>query len=119
MEMRTDPIEIIARVAERDGRRRAFDVWVHKAKKAGWSVSVESVTDEGPGAECGAVDIEGLRYRILHDKRVRQPVAIVPPGQHLIAAAVELTTGRSEGVVWTWEFTHAAWAEPILPIESG
>jgi hypothetical protein len=119
IEMRTDPVEIIARVDEHDGRQRAFDVWVHKAKKAGWSVSVESVAGDRPGTECGVVDIEGLRYRIHHGKRVRQPVAIVPPGRHLIAAAVRLTTGRSEDVVWTWEFTHAAWAEPILPIESG
>jgi hypothetical protein len=32
---RTDPVEIIARVDERDDRERAFGVWVHEATKAG------------------------------------------------------------------------------------
>jgi hypothetical protein len=115
MDKRTDPVEILARVDERDGRQRAFDVWVDKARKAGWEVAVESTSTDDPGPECGVVEIEGLRYRILHAKRVRHRVAIVPPGRHLIAAAVDLSLGRADGVVWAWEFGHAAWAEPIVP----
>ncbi|MFY1616988.1 hypothetical protein [Micromonospora sp. WMMD736] len=38
----------------------------------------------------------------------------MPRGQHLIAAAVDATTGGSDGIIWTWEFVHAAWAEPII-----
>lgn len=114
MDNRTDPIEIIARVPEQHGKQRAFDVWCHKASKEGWSVGVESNYADEPGDECGVVDIEGLRYRIHHAKRVRQRVGIVPDGQHLIAAAVKLSTGESNGIVWTSEFTHAAWAEPIV-----
>ncbi|TYC06666.1 hypothetical protein FXF53_02780 [Micromonospora sp. WP24] len=114
MDDRTDPVEIIARVAEDHGKQRAFEVWLHKVGKAGWSVVVESTSVDEPGDECGIVDVEGLRYRIRHAKRVRIPVAIVPPGQHLIAAAVKMTTSGLDGVTWTWEFDHAAWAEPII-----
>ena len=118
MDKRTDPIEIIARVDEHDGRERAFEVWVHKAMKAGWSVTVESTSSDVSGSECGVVEIEGLRYRIHHAKRLRQPVAIVPAGKHLIAAAVEMSMGKvDDDVVWTWEFRHAAWAEPIVADE--
>ncbi|MBC6469293.1 hypothetical protein [Actinomadura alba] len=114
MDTRTDPVEIIARVGERDGRQRAFDVWVHKAMKAGWAVAVESTSLDRPGTECGVVEIEGLRYRIHHGKRVRGTVAIVPAGQHLIAATVKLTMGESDGVSFTSEFVHAAWVEPLV-----
>jgi hypothetical protein len=107
-------VEIIARVSERDGRQRALDVWVHKATRAGLTVVVESTSAAEPGPLCGIVDIEGLRYRILHDKRVRQRVAIVPAGQHPIEAVAKLTTGEPvEGLTWTWHFVHAAWAEPL------
>ncbi|MFG3690772.1 hypothetical protein [Micromonospora sp. NPDC047740] len=114
MDNRTDPVEIIARVDERDGKQRAFEVWLYKAHKEGWSVTVESTSLDQPGEECGVVDIECLKYRIRHAKRVRGRVAIVPPGQHLIAATVKLTMGESDGVSWTSEFMHAAWAEPII-----
>lgn len=118
MDTRPDPVEILAHVPERDGRQRAFDVWVHKATKAGWAVTVESTCTDQPGtALCGVVDIEGLRYRVFFAKRVRVEVAMVPPGKHLIAAAVDLTMGRAEGVTWTSEFRHAAWAEPIIDDE--
>jgi hypothetical protein len=70
MDTRTDPIEIIARVSKRDGQERAFEVWVHKAAKAGWSVHVESTWFDRPGPECGVVKIEGLRYRIQHAERI-------------------------------------------------
>jgi hypothetical protein len=112
MDSRTDPVEIIARVAERDGKQRAFDVWIHKASNEGWSVTVLSTSADQPGRECGVVDIEGLKYRIRHAKRIRQRVGIVPAGQHLIAAT--LSMGESDGIAWTWEFDHAAWAEPII-----
>ncbi|WP_446218211.1 hypothetical protein [Micromonospora sp. IBHARD004] len=114
MDNRTDPIEIIARVSEQDGKQRAFEVWLHKANKEGWSVTVESTSVDAPGDECGVVDIEGLKYQIRHARRVRQQVAIVPAGQHLIAAAVKLSLGESDGFSWTSEFVHAAWAEPVI-----
>jgi hypothetical protein len=112
---RADPVEIIARVDERDGRERAFGVWVHKATKAGWAVTVVATSFDRPGTECGIVDIEGLSYRVHHGHRVRKRVGIVAPGRHLIAAAVDLATGDEDGVTWTWELSHAAWAEPVLP----
>jgi len=114
MDGRTDPVEIIARVAEDHGKQRAFDVWCHKASKEGWSVTVESASPNQPGDECGVVDIEGLKYRIHHAKRVRQRVGIVPVGQHLIMAALDVAQGEADDISWTWEFEHAAWAEPIL-----
>jgi hypothetical protein len=115
VEDRPDPVEIIARVVERDGGQRAFDVWVYKAKQAGWSVVVESASPRRPGTACGVVEIEGLRYRIHPGKHVRLRVARVPEGQHAIAAAVDLASGRGvAGVTWGWTFTHAAWAQPIL-----
>jgi hypothetical protein len=111
---RTDPVEIIARVDEPDGRERAFGVWIHKATKAGWTVTVVSTSFDRLGTECGVVDVDGLPYRIHHGRRVRQRVGIVAPGRHLIAAAVDLATGEQDGITWTWDFSHAAWAEPIL-----
>jgi hypothetical protein len=87
---RVDPVEILAKVSEENGKQRAFEVWQHKATKAGWPVTVESASVEQPGPECGIVEIEGLRYTIRHEPRVRQRVA------------------------GAWEFTHAAWAEPVL-----
>jgi hypothetical protein len=86
---RVDPVEIMAKVSEDNGKQRAFEVWRHKAEKAGWPVTVESATLDQPGPECGIVEIEGLRYTIRHEPRVRHRVA----GE--------------------WQFTHAAWAEPI------
>ncbi|MCW3818050.1 hypothetical protein ONA91_26735 [Micromonospora sp. DR5-3] len=117
MDNRTDPIEIIARVSEQDGKQRAFEVWCYKAGKEGWAVTVESSSVDEPGDECGVVDVEGLRYRIRHARRIRQRVAIVPAGRHLIAAAVDLSLGRSDEVTWMWEFGHAAWAEPVIEDE--
>ena len=77
-------------------------------------MTVDSSSVDQPGNECGVVAIEGLKYRIRHTKRVRRRVAIVPAGQHLTAAAVDSATGRSDGITWTWEFDHAAWAEPMI-----
>src|SRR5258706_11754843 len=89
MAARIDPVEIIARVSDDNGKQRAFEVWRHKATKAGWPVTVESTSLDRPGSECGVVQIEGLRYRIHHAKRVRQRVAVVPTEHHPIAAAVK------------------------------
>jgi len=118
MDTRTDPVQILARVSEEHGRQRAFDVWVDKATKAGWAVTVESTCADQPGtALCGVVEIEGLRYRVFHAKRVRVEVAVVPRGKHLIAAALDMLQGQAAGVTWISEFRHAAWAEPIVDDE--
>jgi hypothetical protein len=102
---RIDPVEIIARVSEDNGKQRAFEVWIHKATKAGWPVTVESASLDRPGSECGVVQIEGLRYRIHHAKRIRQRVA----------ATVKQSAGETvDGTTWTWTLTHAAWAEPVV-----
>ncbi|MEU8330584.1 hypothetical protein [Micromonospora sp. NPDC048839] len=114
MDNRTDPVLIIAGVSESDGKQRALEVWLYKATKEGWSVTVESTSVDEPGDQCAVVHIEGLKYRIRHAKRVRQHVTIVPAGQHLVDAAVNLRMGESNGVTQTWEFGHAAWAEPIV-----
>ncbi|ADL48203.1 hypothetical protein Micau_4693 [Micromonospora aurantiaca ATCC 27029] len=114
MDNRTDPIEIIARVSENQGMQRALEVWLYKTHQEGWPVTVESSSVDQPRNDCGVVAVEGLEYRIRHTKRVRRRVAIVPAGQHLIAAAVDSATGRSDGITWTWEFDHAAWAEPMI-----
>jgi hypothetical protein len=116
MEQRVDPVEILAHVSELDGRQRAFDVWIHKAKKAGWTVEVESAAPtEAPGTRCGTVTIEGLRYCVHHGKRIRRLVGYTPPSVHLISAAVAQSKGEEvPGTEWAWEFAHAAWAEPIL-----
>lgn len=114
MDNRTDPVEIIARVSEKDGKHRAFEVWLYKAAKAGWSVTVEATTVDEPGDQCGTIDVEGLRYRIRHAKRVRKRVGYVQPGRHLTGAALDVATGESDDVFWTWEFGHAAWADPIV-----
>lgn len=90
---RTAPVEIFARVEEADGQERAFGVWVHKATKAGWTVAVLSTSFDQPGTECGAVEIEGLSYRIHHGRQVRQEVGIVAPGRHLIAALLAVGAG--------------------------
>ncbi|MFI5925031.1 hypothetical protein ACIA3K_03510 [Micromonospora sp. NPDC051543] len=92
MENRTDPIEIIAQVSARDGKQRALEVWLYKADKEGWPVTVESSSVDETGDECAVVEIESLRYQILHAKRVRRRVAIVPRGQHLIAAGAGAPT---------------------------
>ncbi|MEV0900750.1 hypothetical protein [Actinoplanes sp. NPDC049802] len=116
MDERTDPVEILAHVGERDGRARAFEVWCYRAQKAGWEVDVESTSFEDDGDVCGIVHIEGLRYRIRHSPRVRRQVYHVDSAQHPIAVAVAMTAGGEiEGrVTHGVEFTHAAWAEPIL-----
>ncbi|WP_236647289.1 MULTISPECIES: hypothetical protein [Micromonospora] len=80
MDNRTDPIEIIARVSEQDGKQRAFEVWLYKANKEGWSVAVESTSVEAPGDECGVVDIEGLRSRSATRGESGNTSPSCPPG---------------------------------------
>jgi hypothetical protein len=117
VDQRVDPVEVLAYVSEHDGRQRAFEVWLHKAAKAGWAVAVESTAPpDATGSQCGTVDVEGLLYRIHHGKRVRKLVGYTPVTEHLISAAVKHLQGEeTPGTTWVWEFTHAAWAEPILP----
>lgn len=115
MDDRTDPIEIIARVS--DGKQRALEVWLYKAGKEGWSVTVESTSTDRPGDQCAVVDIEGLRYQICYGKRVRRRMGVLPAGQHVIEAAVKVSMGESTGVTWTTTFALAAWAEPIIEDE--
>jgi hypothetical protein len=54
-----------------------------------------------PFAGHARVDIEGLKYRIHHVKRVRHPVAIVPPGRYLVMAVLDLAQGNADGITWT------------------
>jgi hypothetical protein len=114
MDTRPDPVQIFAGVRERDGKQRAFDVWVHKTLKAGWSVTVESNCVDEPGTACGVVDVEGLRYRVHHGKRLRLRSGTVTADRHAAAAVADLSRGEAAGISWGWVFTHAAWAEPIL-----
>ncbi|MFZ3498071.1 hypothetical protein ACODT5_33435 [Streptomyces sp. 5.8] len=102
MENRTDPVEIIARVGGVDPRR-ALEVWIHLASRAGWNVT-EAVGDDVPSAptECGVVDIEGLRYRVHVAPRVR----------HLL---MEVVDGQ---MVQRPILNAAAWAEPVVSRES-
>jgi hypothetical protein len=82
---------------------------------AGWSVTVAYQRLDQPGTLCGGVEIEGLRYRVHHGPRVRRQVNIVPPGQHLIAAAVKQSMGQTvEGIRTVCEFGYAARLEPDL-----
>ncbi|MFQ6328374.1 hypothetical protein ACLMAL_19820 [Nocardia sp. CWNU-33] len=89
-------------------------MWIWKARKAGWLVSVESSSADEPGDECGVVDVEGLKYRINFSPRVRRRVFHSAPGQHAIATAIEIATGESAPAAWGWEFAPAVWAEPIV-----
>ncbi|GGN87153.1 hypothetical protein [Nocardia rhizosphaerihabitans] len=114
MDNRKDPIQIIASVSRRDDKQRAFEVWIWRAGKEGWSVSVVSSSVDEPGHVCGIVDVEGLKYRINLSSRVRKRVYYAEPGQHAGAAVAEMTTGESEPPVWGWGFAPAAWAEPII-----
>ncbi|WP_159425052.1 hypothetical protein [Streptomyces sp. TLI_053] len=100
---RIDPVEIIARVGgvrpDVGGSERAFDVWVHLARKAGWDVIDDpgySAADKGTA--CGIVSLEGLKYRIHYGLHVRQDMA-------------DDSTGH---LTWRPVLAHAAWAEPIL-----
>jgi len=44
---------------------------------------------------------------------------VVTVESHLVAAALDMLQGQEDDIVWTWEFDHAAWAEPIVDDEPG
>jgi hypothetical protein len=101
---RVDPVEIIARVGgvnpDFGGKARAFEVWIHLARKAGWEVN--SIQGEAQQAEtaCGAVTIEGISYKVPDGPRVRRPLA----------------EGIGDQVKVRDVLAYAAWAEPIALI---
>jgi hypothetical protein len=101
---RVDPVEIIARVGgvnpDFGGKARAFEVWIHLAKKAGWDVG--SIQSEAQHAEtaCGIVTIEGISYTVHYGPRVRRSLV------EEIGDQVEIRD----------VLAYAAWAEPIALI---
>ncbi len=102
-EDRVDPVQILARVGGATRRDRdvdrAFEVWVHLARKAGWDV-VESSEDRDPDdpTDLGSVLIEGIKYRIRYAPRVRRLLADDSTG-HLTYRDI---------------LGYASWAEPDL-----
>lgn len=100
---RVDPVEIIARVGgvkpDIGGSERAFQVWVHKARKAGWNVAEDPGYHQAPGrTECGGVVIDGLKYKVHYGLRLRRDM-------------VDDSTGH---MAYRPVLAHAAWAEPDL-----
>jgi hypothetical protein len=100
---RVDPIQIIARVGGVAYRSmdasRAFEVWVHLTRKAGWDVTelpVERNADDP--TDLGAVMVEGIKYRIRFGPRVRRLLA-------------DDSTGH---LAYKDALGYAAWAEPDL-----
>lgn len=102
---RMDPVQIFARVGGVAYRsmdaNRAFEVWVHLARSAGWDV-VELPADRkvDDPADLGAVMVEGIKYRIQFSPRVRRHLADDSTGH--------LTYKDALG--------YAAWAEPDLSV---
>lgn len=102
-EERVDPVQIFARVGGVTYRsmdaNRAFEVWVHLARSAGWDV-VELPADRkvDDPTNLGAVMVEGIKYRIRFSPRVRRLLADDSTGH--------LTYKDALG--------YAAWAEPDL-----
>lgn len=79
--------------------RRAFDVWVHLARKEGWEVEeVSPSPSDGDDSVCGEVRIEGITYTIRYALRVR--------GRGL--------DDRTVPPSWRPVLNFAAWAEPRL-----
>jgi hypothetical protein len=92
-EDRFDPVEILARVGgfKPEDPERAYQVWVDKARKAGWTVLEEpGYQAGGHGTLCGLVAIEGLAYRVHYGLRVRSTMTeLLNPGSaHLIQQAL-------------------------------
>ncbi|WP_406097460.1 hypothetical protein [Kitasatospora purpeofusca] len=48
LEERTDPVQIIAKVGNFEGRDRAVEVWMHFATEAGWQVALASAAPRAP-----------------------------------------------------------------------
>jgi hypothetical protein len=119
---RVDPVEILARVGgvSAENPERAYQVWVHKARKAGWTVVEEpGYHDATEGTLCGTVSIEGLRYRVHYGLRVRSMLVELTESStaHVIEQAVAVVGGAP--VRRFPIFAHAAWVEPDLGGEAG
>jgi len=87
--------------------QRIVEVWAHVATKAGWSIEIvadfipEVPADFTPGVdakECGAVEIEGIRYVVKYGRRVR----------------TKLFDDSTGSVVVRPVLGHAAWVEPVV-----
>ncbi|WP_394618343.1 hypothetical protein JNUCC0626_04380 [Lentzea sp. JNUCC 0626] len=95
MDERTDPTLIIAQPGGlAPPRQRIVEVWAHLAAKAGWQVEPVADFELTTKQDCGAVDVEGLRYVVKYGPRLREP----------------LYEGNSERPV----FAPAAWVEPLV-----
>ncbi|MFD3957639.1 MULTISPECIES: hypothetical protein [Streptomyces] len=103
---RVDPVQIFARVGGVTYRAmdasRAFEVWVHLARSAGWDV-VELPADRkvDDPEDLGAVMVEGIKYRIHYSPRMRRLLA-------------DDSTGR---LSYKDALGFAAWAEPTLSVD--
>ncbi|MFE6978425.1 hypothetical protein [Streptomyces sp. NPDC057682] len=98
---RVDPVQILARVGGVAYRAmdadRAFEVWVHLARSAGWEVGERSDDRRtGDPTDLGSVMVEGIKYRIRYSPRVRRLLA-------------DDSTGH---LVYQDALGYAAWAEP-------
>ncbi len=100
---RVDPVQIFARVGGVGYRsmdaNRAFEVWVHLARSAGWDVvelPADRKADDPEGL--GAVMVDGIKYRIHYSPRVRRLLA-------------DDSTGH---LSYKDALGFAAWAEPEL-----
>ncbi|MET7987379.1 hypothetical protein [Streptomyces sp. NPDC005281] len=82
---------------------RAFEVWVHLTRQAGWDV-VELPADHNADdpTDLGAVMVEGIKYRIHFSPRVRRLLADDSTGH--------LTYKDALGYV--------GWAEPDLTAQN-
>ncbi|MDX3314187.1 hypothetical protein P1S61_35025 [Streptomyces sp. ME08-AFT2] len=99
---RIDPVGIIARVGDFTSQEQALKDWVRLAKKAQWQVElVDEFPLDAEAGDCGAVEVEGLRY-LIH---------LTP---HVRMLLVDDTDGK---VTKRPVFSHAAWAEPIVEEE--
>lgn len=100
---RVDPVQIFARVGGVTYRSmdagRAFEVWVHLARSAGWDVAeIPSGSKEDDPTDLGAVMVEGIKYRIRFSPRVRRLLA----------------DDSTENLSYRDALGFAAWAEPDL-----
>ncbi|WP_327068111.1 hypothetical protein [Kitasatospora sp. NBC_01302] len=106
MDERPDPVQIIARVGtsfRAAEPERAIEVWVHLAGQAGWQVNrIDGAAVDLDAGECGVVEVEGLRYLVRQDRRVRRTL-FDDSGGRLTQRPV---------------FSFAAWAEPVLSPDS-
>jgi hypothetical protein len=96
-------VEILARVGDvrpgSGGARRAFEVWIHLVRNAGWEIiDTPGFLPDAGGTICGDVEIEGLRYLVNYGLRC-----------HGIGF-----DDRTSPPSWRSLLHYAAWAEPKL-----